>query len=562
MGGYSTVRRLPWREVSVQRAQPAGHRACSPRRRCTYGQYYPRCRTVVTPSRIFSTPAPAWASTCSPSRRSPAVTLSYGTEVDRRHSEMGYSAARRLVDPAALFGLSAKDHAAVVLERLQQHQSGFRQQLSRRRRRSPRQLPQAPCGMAITGKAGAQTNCLQVRPGVAPGARGTRRRRLSDIVCRLRLRLQHARQQQKPDQRRAISVSGRILPASAATSPICASTVDVRAYYEVVSDLVGMLHLQGGDMVGSCRRASTAKCACSTTSRWAPIWCAASSRPASVRATSRRATSNDALGGTMYWGASLEFQYPFYFLPKDTASAAPCSSIPDRCGATRARPRSGDRRNQRPGQRHRRRPCSTANAACNMPTAPASRASVGASIIWDSPFGPLRFDFAYPILKQGYDRTQFSPSAAERNSDLRPKLYAADRVDARFYQPSAQLTIGEIAALTRAKLRDGDPLGPPHLQYRAARHRRPADISFLDNSKYLADWPATRAGACLIAPRFVGGAAPRSRCLETPHPYRGLRRRGARAVSAARLRPSSLFETQRPRRRRAGASRRRGSKPA
>jgi len=35
------------------------------------------------------------------------------------------------------------------------------------------------------------------------------------------------------------------------------------------------------------------------------------------------------------------------------------------------------------------------------------RMAAGASIIWDSPFGPLRFDFAYPILKQSYDRTQF-----------------------------------------------------------------------------------------------------------------------------------------------------------
>ena len=26
----------------------------------------------------------------------------------------------------------------------------------------------------------------------------------------------------------------------------------------------------------------------------------------------------DALGGTYYWGASLEFQTPLYFLPKDT----------------------------------------------------------------------------------------------------------------------------------------------------------------------------------------------------------------------------------------------------
>jgi outer membrane protein insertion porin family len=38
---------------------------------------------------------------------------------------------------------------------------------------------------------------------------------------------------------------------------------------------------------------------------------------------------------------------------------------------------------------------------------PEVRASIGASVIWNSPFGPLRFDFAYPILKQGYDRSQF-----------------------------------------------------------------------------------------------------------------------------------------------------------
>ena len=38
---------------------------------------------------------------------------------------------------------------------------------------------------------------------------------------------------------------------------------------------------------------------------------------------------------------------------------------------------------------------------------PTPRMSAGASIIWDSPFGPLRFDFAYPFLKQPYDRTQW-----------------------------------------------------------------------------------------------------------------------------------------------------------
>jgi outer membrane protein insertion porin family len=34
------------------------------------------------------------------------------------------------------------------------------------------------------------------------------------------------------------------------------------------------------------------------------------------------------------------------------------------------------------------------------------RASVGAGIVWDSPFGPMRFDYAIPLRKEGYDRVQ------------------------------------------------------------------------------------------------------------------------------------------------------------
>ena len=84
------------------------------------------------------------------------------------------------------------------------------------------------------------------------------------------------------------------------------TVVDFRSYYEVVSDLVGILHLQGGDMFGLTKgpnwRIATAMCACSTTSRWAPTWSAAFSRPASVRATSPPARPNDALGGTHVLG--------------------------------------------------------------------------------------------------------------------------------------------------------------------------------------------------------------------------------------------------------------------
>ncbi len=85
--------------------------------------------------------------------------------------------------------------------------------------------------------------------------------------------------------------------------------------------------------------AASRKCACWTTSRWAPILFA-DFQPAGLGPRDiTPGTTGDNIGGTKYWGASLEFQYPFYFLPKDQASGAPSSSIPDRYGATRARPK-------------------------------------------------------------------------------------------------------------------------------------------------------------------------------------------------------------------------------
>jgi outer membrane protein insertion porin family len=34
------------------------------------------------------------------------------------------------------------------------------------------------------------------------------------------------------------------------------------------------------------------------------------------------------------------------------------------------------------------------------------RSSIGSSLIWDSPFGPLRLDYAYPVSKASSDITQ------------------------------------------------------------------------------------------------------------------------------------------------------------
>lgn len=44
---------------------------------------------------------------------------------------------------------------------------------------------------------------------------------------------------------------------------------------------------------------------------------------------------------------------------------------------------------------------------CTVYDTPAFRMSVGAGVIWASPFGPLRFEAAYPLLKADYDKTEW-----------------------------------------------------------------------------------------------------------------------------------------------------------
>ena len=176
------------------------------------------------------------------------------------------------------------------------------------------------------------------------------------------------------------------------------STVELRGYYEVVPDLVGLLHLQAGNIIGlggqEVRMLDDFKMGPNLVRGFQP----AGIGPRDITP----GTANDAIGGTMYWGASLEFQYPFYFLPKDTgvrgAVFVDAGSVWDYKGET-SFPATGEINGLVNG----------VNCFCAMQytDTPYIRASAGASIIWDSPFGPLRFDFAYPILKQAFDRKQW-----------------------------------------------------------------------------------------------------------------------------------------------------------
>jgi outer membrane protein insertion porin family len=105
-------------------------------------------------------------------------------------------------------------------------------------------------------------------------------------------------------------------------------------------------------------------------------------------------TTMDNVGGTMYWGATLEVQTPIPNLPKDVglrfAVFADAGNVWNYTGPTVFPQFFGQ---------------SIQLADTNGPF-DGFRSSVGAGLIWDSPFGPLRFDYSVAITKQQYDVVQ------------------------------------------------------------------------------------------------------------------------------------------------------------
>jgi outer membrane protein insertion porin family len=190
------------------------------------------------------------------------------------------------------------------------------------------------------------------------------------------------------------------------------TAVNLNSYYEVVPDLISIVHLQAGNMIGlggqEVRLLDDFKMGPNLVRGFSPAGLG-------PRDTTP-GTAGDAIGGTNYWGASLEFQYPFYFLPKDSgfrgAVFFDAGSVWGYKGETTFAATgeiNGVINNSNVINATTGVPGGSFVCQCGMQFAdsPFVRMSAGASIIWDSPFGPLRFDFAYPIAKTSYDRTQF-----------------------------------------------------------------------------------------------------------------------------------------------------------
>ncbi|QOZ09390.1 outer membrane protein assembly factor BamA [Bradyrhizobium sp. CCBAU 51765] len=182
------------------------------------------------------------------------------------------------------------------------------------------------------------------------------------------------------------------------------TVADGKYYTPLVSDIVGIVRLQGGILtkVGSdLRMLDHFQMGPNLVRGFAPNGIG----PRDLNPFG----TQDALGGTKYWGASLELQMPFWFLPKEVglkgAVYADAGGLYDYQGPT-----SWTATNEvnAPGCIPSTINPSSAGTCTGLvfDDSKVVRTSVGVGLIWQSPFGPLRFDYAVPLTKGKYDRTQ------------------------------------------------------------------------------------------------------------------------------------------------------------
>lgn len=95
--------------------------------------------------------------------------------------------------------------------------------------------------------------------------------------------------------------------------------------------------------------------------------------------------NRDALGGENYLAGTTEARFALPLIPDDIGLRGAVFADTGTLFGTSA---------------------SAAKSPGVIGTAASLRASVGAGLIWDSPIGALRADYAFPLAKQSYDKTQ------------------------------------------------------------------------------------------------------------------------------------------------------------
>jgi outer membrane protein insertion porin family len=178
------------------------------------------------------------------------------------------------------------------------------------------------------------------------------------------------------------------------------STIDVKFYTPLVGDAVGLFRVQSGilNSVGGSdlRMLDNFQMGPNLVRGFAPN--GIGPRDLTFFPFTQ---SGDALGGTKYWGASVEVQVPFWFLPKEAglkgAIHADAGSLWDYQGPTQF-PATGEINGIVGGK----------FCTCGLifDNSNVIRSSAGIGLIWASPFGPLRFDYSIPITMGKFDIPQ------------------------------------------------------------------------------------------------------------------------------------------------------------
>lgn len=165
------------------------------------------------------------------------------------------------------------------------------------------------------------------------------------------------------------------------------TTEDARYYHEIVGDVVGVVRAQGGYV-----------------SPWGgqqlPLLDGFFGGPQLVRGFAPNGfgprdltpgTTRDNVGGNVYWTTSAELQSPMPLVTPDAQLKVALFSDAGSLWATNTSSVSS---------------LASLSPSQQIANSRAIRASVGAGLIWNSPFGALRVDYAYPIAHQTYDVTQ------------------------------------------------------------------------------------------------------------------------------------------------------------
>ena len=179
--------------------------------------------------------------------------------------------------------------------------------------------------------------------------------------------------------------------------------MDARWYHPITEDFIGLVHLQGGqinafgsqplDIINNFVIGPT------LVRGFAP----GGIGPRDISSSDN--IQGSSIGGTSYYGASAEVDFPIFGLPREVglrgALFADAGNLIGYSGPTNFS--NFLHYTYCPGQNV----LLITQPSCATVWDPnLIRASVGASLIWNSPMGPIRFDFALPVSKGKYDQTQ------------------------------------------------------------------------------------------------------------------------------------------------------------